>query len=184
MEMDVWDTSEALCRRCLWIFQSSGTSPSQTLPKLSMIRVSSFSSFGGGPSDCLNLFVFANMYIHIHTHIHTNLQVWKMLLTLYNSTESLNALISISALWNWKRGIDVLEVDASAGVGDVLGALWEDLCLWKHLMSIWDWKGKIVQSEIPQRNVLRGPFHSLPRKFLYSLIIVLRFIAKHQKAYL
>lgn len=27
-----------------------------------------------------------------------------------------------------ERGIDVLEVDASAGVGDVLGALWEDFC--------------------------------------------------------
>lgn len=32
-----------------------------------------------------------------------------------------------SVKWG-ERGIAVLEVDASAGIGDVLGALWEDLC--------------------------------------------------------
>lgn len=41
-----------------------------------------------------------------------------------------------------------------------------------------------MQSEIPESNVLRAPFCSLPRKFLYSLIIVLKFIAKDKKAYL
>ena len=85
-----------------------------------------------------------------------------------------------------ERVIEVLEIDASAGIWDVLGILWDGVWLREHQEPVerLDWRGQCMRSEIPQSNVWELPFLVFPENS-YAALEQNRndFIMKDQKAH-
>lgn len=90
--------------------------------------LSDFSNFGCSPSGCMNLCVFA---LYIHTHI-SKFGKYYLFFMICNRVIKYMGLHKKCSIELGERGVEVLEVDASAGIRDILGTLWDGRWLQEH----------------------------------------------------